>query len=168
MKIRWCTRAILSHRARASGPHGSGSYENLTVVSFTVKAEERRLDKEEKEEEKERENEEEGDGWSEVSTYDSYDPLVNIGRWDGSWEFARGENKDTRCSDTDNDRRPTDRPREAVRNATEGISSIPIFTAVDSNRGIIASNFTDNWANERASRHALLITYARPWRYRAR
>lgn len=45
-------------------------------------------------------------------------PLVNIGRQDGSWESARGENKDTRCSGTDNDRRPTDRLQEAVRNAT--------------------------------------------------
>lgn len=43
-------------------------------------------------------------------TYDNRDPLVNIGRRDGSWESvrarasARRENKDTRCSGTDNDR----------------------------------------------------------------
>lgn len=52
-------------------------------------------------------------GRSEVPTYDSHDPLVNIGRRDGSWESARGENKDTRCSGTDNDRRPpNDRPTD--------------------------------------------------------
>ena len=68
-------------------------------------------------EEEEEEEEEERGGWRQKrSAYlrqPRSHPLVNIGRQDGSWESARGENKDTRCSGTDNDRL-----REAVRNAT--------------------------------------------------
>lgn len=95
-----------------SGPHGSGYYESLTAACSRRKP---------KREESNGEEGGRGGGWgSEVPTYDSHDPLVNIGRRDGSWESARGENKDTRCSGTDNDRRPADRPREAARNAATG------------------------------------------------
>jgi len=47
---------------------------------------------------------EDGEEEAQVPTYDNRDLLVNIGRRDGSWESARGENKDTRCSGIDNDR----------------------------------------------------------------
>lgn len=84
-------------------------YENL-IVAYSWRKPKRIIDEKEKEDEEEKEEhemkeetEEMAGGRSEVPTYDNRDLLVNIGRRDGSWESARGENKDTRCSDTDND-----------------------------------------------------------------
>lgn len=119
-KVRWCTRAILSP---------SSHLDRMVPVTKRILWLPTRQKLKREESRKRRKRKRGAGGWrgrrsgwrSEVLTYDSHDPLVNIGRRDGSWESARGENKDTRCSGTDNDRRPTDRPREAVRNATAGL-----------------------------------------------